>query len=277
MKIGVALGSGSARGWAHIGVLNALGEAGIRADIVCGTSIGALVGAACADDKLGALGQWVKELTWRKVAGFFDISLRGGLLKGEKIIGFMHQNFLTKDIADLARPFAAVATDLESGREIWLRDGSVSAAVRASMAMPGLFTPCMRDGRLLADGSLVNPVPISLCRAMGADFVIAVDLSAGLIGGYARSAGARAGVLPSITDVVINGIDIMQARIAVCGYAQRPADMVIMPNVSHIGVLEYHRAKEAISQGSDAGRAAIPELRTLLLERQEQRCDAAKL
>ena len=276
MKIGVALGSGSARGWAHIGVLNALADADIHADIVCGTSIGALVGAACADGKLNALEAWVTHLTWRKVASFFDISLRGGLLKGQKIIGFMHENFMSRDISALARPFGAVATDLESGREVWLRDGSVSAAVRASMAMPGLFTPCERDGRLLADGSLVNPVPISLCRAMGADFVIAVDLSAGLIGGYARSAERRAGTLPSITDVVINSIDIMQARIALCGYAEKPAEAVVRPKVSHIGVLEYHRAKEAIALGREAGNAAIAELQTLLRDRPREACDVAR-
>jgi NTE family protein len=266
MKIGVALGSGSARGWAHIGVLGALHDAGIHADIVCGTSIGALVGAACADDRLAALEAWVSELTWRKVASYFDISLRGGLLKGEKIIGFMHQNFLTKDISALLRPFAAVATDLESGREIWLREGLVSAAVRASMAMPGLFTPCERDGRLLVDGSLVNPVPISLCRAMGAEFVIAVDLSADLVGGYARSAGRRAGLLPSITEVVINSIDIMQARIALYESSEKPADAVIMPKVSHLGLLEYHRAREAIAQGRDAAAAMTSHLRSLLLD-----------
>jgi NTE family protein len=123
LTIGIVLGSGSARGWAHIGVLRALNEAGIEPKIVCGTSIGALVGAAYADGALDALEEWVRQLTWRKVMGFFDITFTGGFIKGEKLIDFLHRNFLDKQISDLKKPFGAVATDLNSGREIWLREG----------------------------------------------------------------------------------------------------------------------------------------------------------
>ena len=136
IRIGVALGAGSARGWAHIGVLRTLAAAGIRPDVVCGTSIGALVGAVCANDDLAELERWVTALTWRKVVGYFDLTFGGGLLKGEKLFDYLRGGLLDKRIEDLKRPFAAVATDLASGREVWLREGLVADAVRASIAMP---------------------------------------------------------------------------------------------------------------------------------------------
>lgn len=267
LKIGVALGAGSARGWAHLGVLGALVEAGIRPDIVCGTSIGALVAAAYADDALAGLEDWVKRLTWPKVASFFDISLRGGLIKGEKLIAFLSRNFFDKDIAALAHPFGAVATDLGSGREVWLREGLVSQAVRASMSVPGLFTPCERDGRLLVDGGLVNPVPVSLCRAMGADFVIAVDLNSDIIGPSTRSAGSsrrRGAALPTLAEVISISINIMQVRISRSRLAGEPADVVVMPRVRQVGLLEYHRAGEAIVEGRAAFDVVVAQLVQLL-------------
>lgn len=186
-RIGVALGSGSARGWSHIGVLHALDEAGLSPDIICGTSIGAFVGAAAASGELTKLEHWVRSLTWKGVLGFFDVSLTGGLLKGEKIIQFFSEHFIDRDIHTLPVSFACVATDLANGREIWFRDGSVADAVRASMALPGLFAPKYLHGRWLVDGGLVNPVPVSLCRALGADIVVAVDLGADRVGPQYRN------------------------------------------------------------------------------------------
>ncbi|MCW5604526.1 MAG: patatin-like phospholipase family protein, partial [Burkholderiales bacterium] len=142
IKIGVALGAGSARGWAHIGVLRVLDAAGIRPQIVCGSSIGALVGAVYAEGQLDALEEWVLGLTWRRVLGFFDISFSGGFLKGAKLIAFLRGNLLERQIGDMPLAFGAVATDLRSGREVWLREGNAVDAVRASIALPGLFTPC---------------------------------------------------------------------------------------------------------------------------------------
>ena len=175
-KIGLALGSGSARGWAHMGVLKALDDAGIKPDVVCGSSIGALVGAAYAAGELDRFAEWTQTLNMRSVFGFMDFKLSGGMLKGEKLIDFWRRNFVDFDIESSAIPFAAVATDLHSGAEVWLREGSMADAVRASIALPGLFTPVQRGGRLLVDGGLVNPVPASLARAMGADIVIAVGV-----------------------------------------------------------------------------------------------------
>ncbi len=182
-KIGLALGSGSARGWSHIGVIQGLREEGIPIDIVCGTSIGSIVGGALAAGALDQLDEWVRELSWPDIIGFMDVIFpRSGLIEGDKIIKFFKKNFTDPNIEDLPIPFAAVATDLMSGREIWLKKGSLMDAVRASISMPGVFSPFKQGGQWLVDGGLVNPVPVSLCRAMGADIVIAVNLNSGLMG-----------------------------------------------------------------------------------------------
>jgi len=266
MKIGIALGAGSARGWTHIGVLRALDKAGIRPEIVCGASIGALVGAVYADDDLKALEKWVTGLTWRSVVSFFDISFSGGFIKGAKLTRFMEDNFLEKKIDELPRDYAAVATDFQSGREIWLREGRVAEAVRASIALPGLFTPVERDGRLLVDGGLVNPVPVSLCRALGADFVIAVDLSSAVVGRYVKKLddGKQHKRLPNMIEVVAGSINIMQVRISRSRLAGEPADVVITPRLGHMGMLDYHRGSEAIAEGVETTEAMIPQIRRLM-------------
>ncbi|MBY0410398.1 MAG: patatin-like phospholipase family protein [Burkholderiaceae bacterium] len=176
-RIGLALGSGSARGWSHIGVIRALERAGIVPDVVCGTSIGALVGAAYSAGEINRLEPWVRGLKWQSVVGLLDWKLGGGLMAGAKLTQFFRSKYDDPGIEQLPMAFGCVATDLASGREVWLREGSVIDAVRASIALPGVFTPAEHDGRLLVDGGLVNPIPVSLCRAMGADIVIAVDLN----------------------------------------------------------------------------------------------------
>lgn len=181
-KIGLALGSGSARGWAHIGVLRALAECGIHPDVICGTSIGALVGAAYAADELDPLESWVREMGVGDVLRLVDVSLSTGLVKGKRLVRYLRENFSDRPIETLNLPFAAVATDLATGMEVWIQEGSTVDAVRASIALPGIFTPVFHDGRWLTDGGLVNPVPVSLARAMGAEIVIAVDLNTDLLG-----------------------------------------------------------------------------------------------
>ena len=187
-KIGLALGSGSARGWAHIGVINALSEQGIKPDIITGCSIGALVAAAYAKGELDKLENWVRQLQWKEIVDLMDISfLGGGFLKGDKLIDFFKTRTKDINIEELDIPFGAVTTDLDSGREIWLQEGSLLDAVRASIALPGLFTPVERKGRWHVDGGLVNPVPVSLCRAMGAEIVIAVNLNGDVVGKHRRN------------------------------------------------------------------------------------------
>lgn len=176
-RIGLVLGGGAARGWAHIGVLRALQEAGIKPDVVCGTSIGALVGAVYANGDLDWLEHWVSRLTWQTVVRLLDVRVSGGILGGKKVIEVFSNRFSDRAIPDLPVSFAAVATELDTGREVWLQEGSVIDAVRASIAIPGIFPPVWRDGVWLVDGGLSNPVPVSVARALRSDCVIAIDLN----------------------------------------------------------------------------------------------------
>lgn len=309
-RLGLALGSGSARGWAHIGVLQVLDEEGIRPDIVCGSSIGALVGAAYAAGELQRFTDWVQGLGMRDVFGFMDFNITGGMLKGEKLIAFWRRNFADFDIDRSPLPFGAVATDLHSGAEVWLRHGSIADAVRASIALPGLFTPVMRDdGRLLVDGGLVNPVPASLARAMGADIVIAVDLNSDILHRHMRplavvreaqtpeplpadatpepaaepernadwvrrlkfwnpDAGAAPvaapAPVPSVLDVVMTSVNIMQMRITRSRMAGDPPEVVVAPALANLGLLDFHRSGEAIAEGRRAAQASLPQLRRFM-------------
>jgi NTE family protein len=280
LRVGLALGGGSARGWAHIGVIRALEQAGIRPDLVCGTSIGALVGAAYATGELARFEQWVLGLGFKDVVAFMDLSLSSGLLKGERLMDFFRRHFVDRPIEQLAMPFAAVATSLHTGAEVWLRDGSTVDAVRASIALPGLFAPVRREGAVLVDGGLVNPVPVSLARAMGADVVIAVDLGSDMLGRHLRadpSVDAQAGevgewlrklqnnlgalipahspdepAMPSMLDVLTTSLNIMQVRISRSRMAGEPPDLVVGPRLAHLGLLDFHRAKAAIEEGKRA-------------------------
>lgn len=286
--IGLALGSGAARGWAHIGVINSLAQLGIKPDVVAGCSIGALVGAALVSGHIDELGQWVGSLDWQDVVAMLDISLKGGLIRGDRVVQYCSQQFFLPNFSDLPIPFACVATELSSGREVWLRDGSIAEAVRASIALPGLFSPVLRNGRVLVDGGLVNPVPVSLCRALGADIVIAVELGSGMVGralqkdertpvlggehwaqrllatiGW-RADGSEEGqggpTLPSLADVVTSSINIMQMRIARSRLAGEPADVLISPRVAHLNMMEFDRAADAIAEGA----AAVERVKPLL-------------
>ncbi|MGE5319398.1 MAG: patatin-like phospholipase RssA [Hyphomicrobiaceae bacterium] len=296
--IGLALGGGSARGWAHIGVIRALADAGVEPDLVCGTSIGALVGAAYVGGELDRLEAWVRSLRLQTVVGFLDFSLGSGLIKGDKLIEFFRSHFVDRDIRELARPFAAVATDLQRGREVWLREGRVTDAVRASIALPGLFTPALRDGGWLVDGGLVNPVPVSLCRAMGADLVIAVDLNADLLGRHLRpkpvTTTRKASAIesetladsvmariqngmsqlglnhdngprpPAMLDVLASSINIMQVLITRSRLAGEPADVMVTPLLADMDLMDFHRASIAIDAGRHAVELALPQLRARL-------------
>ncbi len=262
-RIGLALGSGAARGWAHIGVIRALEEAGIVPDIVCGTSIGALVGASYAAGQLDRLEPWVRQLKWQTVLGLFDLKMAGGLIAGAKLVDFFRARFEDRGMDALDKAYGCVATELASGREVWLRDGSVTEAVRASIALPGLFTPVWHDGVWLVDGGLVNPVPVSLCRAMGADVVIAVDLSWQLVSRHSHAEQPR-GDTPSMLEVLTSSLNIMQVRITRSRLAGEPADVVVRPRLPSLMALEFHRGTEAIEEGRLATEHVLPLLRELL-------------
>ncbi len=285
LRLGLALGSGSARGWAHIGAIRALEERGVKPDIICGTSVGALVGAAYASGELDRLEGWVTGLGWTKVVRLMDLTWRGGLIRGTRLFTLFGTLFADRDIGELPMPYGAVATELHSGREVWLQQGKVLDAVRASCAMPGLFTPVIRDGKVLVDGGLVNPVPVSMCRALGADLVIAIDLGWGKLGPYRRGREAAPrdpgwlgrlseswfgkkpkpeeegeATIPSIFDVFMTSLDIVEMRVARSRLAGDPADVLITPLLPDFATMDYHRAAEAISEG----RAAVARMGPLL-------------
>lgn len=182
-KIGLALGGGSARGWAHIGVIQALTEVGIEIDCIAGTSIGSVVGSVFASGNIKDLEEVAVKLDWKQIAYLFDVVLpKSGLIDGKKVAGFIQNHLRKTNIEELPIPFCAVSTDLNTGDEVVIREGDIIEAVRASISIPGIFTPVRINGRTLVDGGLVNPVPVSVVRKMGADFVIAVDLSHGIVG-----------------------------------------------------------------------------------------------
>jgi len=262
--------------------IRALEERGVKPDMVCGTSIGALVAAAYAAGQLDGLEKWVTSLAWTTVVRLMDLTWRpGGLIRGQRLFNLFRDTFRDADIAELDMPFGAVATELASGRELWLRQGKVLEAVRASCAMPGLFTPVIRSGVVVVDGGLVNPVPVSMCRAMGADLVIAVDLSWGKLGPYrdrarrtlntrdvpaghdeTRPADPR---IPSIFEVFTTSLDIVEQRVARSRLAGDPADVLITPLLPDFSTMDYHRAKEAIAEGRTAVERMAPLIEQVIL------------
>jgi NTE family protein len=203
-RIGLALGSGSARGWAHIGVIDALSEAGIEPDIVCGASMGALVGAAHVAGHLAELRQWAEGATWRKIVRLTDVRLSGGgLINGRQVVAFLRDMGIAEPIESYKTQYAAVATDMATGREVWLQSGPIHEAVRASIALPGILSPSRIDGKWLLDGGLSNPIPVSVCRALGADVIIAVNLNGELVGRRYTEPEPPDGVAPSRVSVEV--------------------------------------------------------------------------
>ena len=302
-RIGLALGSGSARGWSHIGIIESLAEAGIEADIVCGTSMGSLVGAAYVAGRLTELRQWAETATWREIVGLMDVRLSGGgLISGKQVVSFLTGLGVEEPIESYTKRFAAVATDLVSGREIWLESGPIHEAVRASIALPGILSPANVGGKWLVDGGLSNPVPVSVCRALGAEVIIAVNLNGDLVGRRFASKVDAETTLPSrlpsdflnralkelpvslreqaaqiaprllskgpstpgYFDVLANCINIMQDHITRARLAGEPPHVMLVPRLRDIGLMEFNRAKEAIAEGRYCVEQALPMLRHYL-------------
>lgn len=296
--IGIALGGGAARGWAHIGVLKALSEAGIKLDYVAGTSIGAVVGACFLCGKLDQLEEFVLSLSRRKVFSMVDLSFGGsGLISGKRIMSLFESHFGDVCIEDLDRPFAAVATELGTGHEIWLKKGLLTQAMRCSSSLPGVFEPVAYGGRWLVDGALVNPIPVSVCRAMGARAVIAVNLNSDTFGRgstvvhelppipkdmipeidgklHKDPGGAMKRILrrqlfgkqkglPGISGVMMDSYNIIQDRIGRSRLAGDPPDSIITLRLMHLGLFDFHRGEEAIRIGYETTCRALPELHQL--------------
>jgi NTE family protein len=290
-KIGVALGSGASRGLAHIGVMRAFEEQGLQVSFVAGTSMGAFIGSVFAAGNLQSLGTDLLAFDWRRVAGLLDpVFPRSGLIDGQKVAAFLSDYTSRRRIEDLPVKFRAVATDLLTGAEAVLDCGDVTEAVRASIAVPGLLTPVRCNGRILLDGGLVNPVPVSVVRAMGADVVIGVDVSIDVIesrlariheSSTVRPAGAAAARLhevlramnnpaamqldawlhrapmPGILDVLMSAIYVMQAKIAKANLERHSPDLLIRPSLGSIRFMDFDRAGEIIELGYQAAKRAL--------------------
>lgn len=292
MKTGLALGSGSARGWSHIGIIRALALQGINPDIICGTSIGSMVGASYVFNNIDRLEEWVRGLSRFEVAKFFEISPSlNGFVNTDRLHKFLN-NYVADETAlieSAAKRFAAVATDLETGREIWFKEGSALQAVWSSISLPGLFPAIRSENRWLVDGGLVNPVPVSVCRALGADIVIAVNLNGDIVGKHFQSsppikpkskgfvdkisdlakeyttsflpAKKETEPPPNLFEAIAGSINITQDRITRSRIAGDPPDVLLSPKLSHIGLLEFYRGDEAISEGEKCVQRMLPEIR----------------
>ena len=293
-RIGIALGSGSARGWAHIGVIKTLNEIGIVPEIVCGCSIGALVGASYVAGNLDKLEKWVCSLTKLKIAKYFELNLSlNGFVDTERLHAFLIKYVCDegKNIENLPKKFSTVSTDLETGREIWFTSGPVIQAVWASISLPGLFPPIQNQGRWLVDGGLVNPVPVSVCRAMGADIVIAVNLNRNIVRRHfdqkprethgdgiknlftktirRYSASLFSSVKsknpkPGLFEAIAGSINIIQDRITRSRMAGDPPDILLAPDLSNIGLLEFYRAKGAIKEGKERVKRMLLEIKHIM-------------
>jgi len=286
-KIGLALGAGVARGWTHIGIIKAMEKHGIKPDVVAGTSIGSVVGGAYVSGGLERLEIWARNLSKINFFRFLDFKIRGGGLFGaEKLGKIMEDSFGDIAFDELETPFIAIGCDLMTGHEIWMKEGNMVDAIQASFALPGVFEPVDYQGKWLVDGALVNPVPVSVCRAMGADLVIAVNLSEDI---YGKARAEREGIegtgtygvfsdkalnpietkgnvsqtimrqllghkrgAPSLFANMVASLNIVQNRLSRSRLAGDPPDIHIAPKCGHIGLMEFHRAEEMIEIGKNA-------------------------
>jgi NTE family protein len=295
--IGLALGGGAARGFAHVGIIRTLVAHGIIPNVVVGTSIGAVVGGAYASGHLDTLEEWARSLRPRNILSYLDIRLNGsGLIGGAKLAAELESAMGQSLIEDLPIKFATVATEVRTGHEIWLTHGRVVDAMRASYALPGIFSPVLIGDRWLVDGALVNPVPVSAARAMGAEIVIAANLSSDVFAhsttiyshgqsgeiavvvpeaapepdppkrGFGKFFSAErtmkreffgSGGRPGISTVMVDAFNIMQDRITRARLAGDPPDLLISPRVGQIGWFDFHRADDLIAHGVRAAERAI--------------------
>ncbi len=293
VKIGLALGAGAARGWAHIGVLRVFAEHGIVPDVIAGTSIGAVVGGCYAAGRLDQIEAFARSLTKRRVFALMDLSFSGmSLISGERLKAALEHEVKGVQIEELPIPFAAVATEVGTGHEIWLQRGALDLAIRASYALPGILEPVRIGERFLFDGALVNPVPVTVCRALGAEYVIAINMASDMMyrskvvadqlaaastgtpveetsGGRAsaapesvllpryfrRSAG---GAAPNVATAMVDAFNIVQDRILRSRLAGDPPDAIVNARGDDIGMFDFHRAEQSIAMGRDAAKRALP-------------------
>ena len=266
-KVGLALGGGAARGLAHIGVLIVLEKEGIPVDMIAGTSIGAVIGVLYAQGKSATeIKNIALDLVQDRLTHFVDPSLpRSGLIKGKKIKNRL-ASLIGGDIkfSDLKKPFACVATDINTGEEVVLDRGSVSEAVRASISIPALFTVVKRGNRYLVDGELTNPVPVNVVKRMGADFIIAVNVIPDVVARTYKEDEEKPGGLkePDIIHILLQSLYIGTYSLVKASLEE--ADIVIEPSVAHIRAAEFHHVQDCVAQGEAAARGMLPEIKKRL-------------
>jgi NTE family protein len=293
LKLGLALGGGAARGWSHIGVMRVLQREGIVPDVIAGSSVGAVVGGCYAMGKLDEIEAFTRSLTKRRVMGLLDFHISGsGLIGGDRLRRLLERDLGETRVENMPVRFAAIATELGTGHEIWLTRGPLVAAMRASYALPGILDPVRFGGRWLMDGALVNPIPVTAARALGAEIVVCVNLNSDirLRGTVIQSHGAdeaseaivpaaegrrwglfpardpanrappRPSDAPGIAAVMIDAFNITQDRIARARLAGDPPDVMIAPKLAAIGLFEFHRAAECIELGEQAAERALPDV-----------------
>lgn len=296
MKIGLALGAGAARGWTHMGIIDALEALGIQIDIVAGCSIGAYVGAAYASNHLDDLRQWACSLTEWQILSLMGVGLRrGGIASGDKVFRKLSDSFCAARFEDMQKPLAVVATDLYSGREVVFSEGEVDTPIRASCAIPALFSPVLYNDRWLVDGGVVNPVPVNLCRQLGADFVIAVNLNADFLPLRSLKQSQQHEEIqrktddffskgqsllkqwlssdddeqkrqpPGILSVMSSSLEILQARVTRSRLAGDPPSILIEPHLTDVGMMEFHRAEELYQRGKETIERIASQIRYQLM------------
>jgi NTE family protein len=296
-RVGLALGSGASRGWSHIGIIRALIEIGVEPEIICGCSIGALVGASYCAGKLDKLEDWLTKVSTMEVVRFLELNWSlNGFVDKKHLNEFLISHVCDEEtrIEKLEKTYAAVATDLDNGREVWFTKNSLLKAVKASMSLPGLFPPVRYDGRWLVDGGLVNPVPISICRALGADIVIAVNLNGDIVGKHLLKKEKKevdeddegladrfmknikkysetifsnknsADQTPSFYNIISTSINIFQDRITRSRMAGDPPEVLLTPKLSKIGLFEFDKGIEALNEGKACVKRMLPNIESAL-------------
>lgn len=269
--IGLALGAGAARGWAHIGVLDRLTELGVVPAVIAGSSVGALAGGLYAGGRLGALKEFALSITRRRMFSLLDLSWQGsGVIAGEKLRQLLEEQLGACTFADLAIPFISIATDYATGHELWLRDGQLVPAIRASYALPGIFRPVEIAGQWLIDGGVVNPIPVTACRALGARIVIAVTLGPDSASGtviqnpQSEANAGNSNDAPALKSVLVAAFNITQDRLSRSRLAGDPPDLLVQPRTPEIGIFDFDKAPEAIAAGREAVDRVLTDFERLL-------------
>lgn len=288
-RLGLALGGGVARGWAHIGAVRRLEELGVVPEILAGTSVGALVGGFWRAGKLDALEEWALSLSPTRMFTYVDVVLNGaGLMGGKRLEKALLRYLPPTNIEDLPHEYVAVTAELATGHEVWLREGDLASAMQAAYALPGVFPPRAVEGRWLIDGALVNPLPVSACRALGARVVIAVGLHADAFNLGVAQRRARFGAMhpgmqvgnggktgwprlfqsadnaPGVGSVMLASFNILMDRITRSRLAGEPPDVLVTPQVGHISLLEFDKAKELIALGRQSVDDVRPQIESAL-------------